>query len=42
LAAKYAAIDGELAALDEAFSNGAMSAPAGVNCMCVTLYELVG
>lgn len=38
----HAAMDGERVALDEPFSNGAMSAPAGVNCRCVTLYEPLG
>jgi len=36
---EHAAMNGEQVALDEAFSNGAQSAPAGVNCRCVTLYE---
>ncbi|MHA0041516.1 phage portal protein [Deinococcus sp. PEB2-63] len=35
----HAAMDGERVALDEAFSNGADTAPHGVNCRCATLYE---
>lgn len=39
---EHAAMDGEIAPIDEPFSNGADSAPSGVNCRCVTIYRPKG
>ncbi|GGN32310.1 phage portal protein [Deinococcus daejeonensis] len=39
---EHAGMDGETVELDDSFSNGAGTAPHGVNCRCVTTYEEKG
>lgn len=39
---EHAGMDGETVELDDSFSNGASTAPHGVNCRCVTTYAPVG
>ena len=36
---EHAAMDGETVDLDDSFSNGASTAPEGVNCRCLTIYQ---
>lgn len=36
---EHSAMDGETVGLEDNFSNGASTAPHGVNCRCVTIYQ---